>query len=193
MDRVVVAGLGNPGAEYAATRHNVGFLILESFLASRDAVLGDEARGVRVARLQLGEIEVLLAEPQWFMNRSGPPLVELLDRESVAPEALLVIHDDLDLAAGRLQMKHAGGTGGHRGLDSLVESLGTEAFPRLRIGIGRPPPEMSVVDFVLAPYLASETEGVSETIARGTEAIALWSQSGTESAMNIVNVRGKVP
>jgi PTH1 family peptidyl-tRNA hydrolase len=193
VTRAVVAGLGNPGARYTATRHNLGFLILERFLSEAKLNLGPESQGVRLARDPLGEEELLLAEPQLFMNRSGPPLADLLQRESVSPESLLVVHDDLDLEAGRLQLKRSGGTGGHRGLDSLVESLGTDVFPRLRVGIGRPTAGMSVVDFVLAPYSKSEIDEISSTIARGVDAIVVWRRSGTESAMNIVNVRGKVP
>ena len=190
---MVVAGLGNPGARYAATRHNIGFLVLESFLSGKGRTLGPETQGVRLTRSSVGDTELVLAEPQLFMNRSGPPLGDLLAREGISPDSLLVIHDDLDLEEGRLQLKRSGGTGGHRGLDSLIESLGTDVFPRLRVGIGRPPAEMSVVDFVLEPYSALEIEKISETIARGVDAISAWSRSGTESAMNIVNVRGKVP
>ena len=193
MACAVVAGLGNPGARYAATRHNIGFLILESYLSGCGESLGPESRGVRLARAALGDKELLIAAPQLFMNRSGPPLAELLDRESLGPESMLVIHDDLDLEAGRLQLKRGGGTGGHRGLDSICESLGTDAFARLRVGIGRPPPEMAVVDFVLEAYSTSEMEEISETITLGVEAIVAWAKSGTESAMNIVNVRRKAP
>ena len=116
-----------------------------------------------------------------------------VEREALGPESMLVIHDDLDLEAGRLQLKRSGGTGGHRGLDSIIESLGTDVFPRLRVGIGRPPEEMAVVDFVLEPYSAPELEEISETTGAGVGAIEAWGESGTESAMNIVNVRRKAP
>ena len=193
MAGAVVAGLGNPGARYAATRHNIGFLILERFVAGQGGVWSPVDHGVRTAKASLGENELTLVEPQLFMNRSGPPLAELLEREALAPESMLVIHDDLDLEAGRLQLKRSGGTGGHRGLDSIIETLGTDVFPRLRVGIGRPPEAVAVVDFVLEPYSAPELEGISETTTAGVMAIEAWGESGTESAMNIVNVRRKAP
>ena len=193
MSRVIVAGLGNPGTRYAWTRHNLGFLILEHYLARQKGTLDFVENGLRLARFTMVGREVLCAEPQLYMNESGPPLAGLLAREVVPARDLLVVHDDLDLEPGRLQMKRGGGSGGHRGLESVSDALGTAGFARLRVGIGRPPEGSSVIDFVLAPILPAENTEIEAQIQRGADAIAVWAEFGTESAMNIVNVRGKAP
>lgn len=186
MSRVVV-GLGNPGTKYTATRHNVGFLLIDrlarALTLDRDEVRGGARR--RAGRLR-GETFVLV-EPQEFMNRSGPPLRRVLDELQPETPACLVVHDELDLRLGRLKLKRGGGTGGHRGLQSIVAALEGAEFDRLRLGIGRPPLGQDAVEHVLAPFSEVETPVIEALLKRAEEAVWLWSELPIETAMNRIN------
>jgi len=188
LDRAVV-GLGNPGPEYAATRHNVGFRAVERLARRLGAERWRGGRGARRAVAAVGDLEVVLAEPLGFMNRSGAPVRALLREYGLEPADCLVIHDDLDLELGRLQIKRGGGTAGHRGLDSIVEALGRSDFPRLRIGVGRPARGAEAVDYVLSPFEEAERAPLEAALARAEEAVLAWLEVGTEAAMGRVNVR----
>lgn len=149
----------------------------------------EQAKGIRFVRVEVGDVSLLCAEPQEFMNRSGPPVQALAAAFGIETAAILVVHDDLDLEFGRLKLKRDGGTAGHRGLESLLAALDTDAFPRLRLGIGRPPQGGAVIDFVLEPFAVAEGADLDTLIDESTAAIGTWLDAGTESAMNLVNVR----
>jgi PTH1 family peptidyl-tRNA hydrolase len=187
----LIAGLGNPGPAYECTRHNVGFLALEAFLTENGPIEWERTAGVRYTHIEVGVHSLLCVEPQKFMNQSGPPVQALAASCGVDPASILIVHDDLDLELGRLKLKRDGGTAGHRGLESLVEALGTDQFPRLRLGIGRPPEGISIIDFVLAPFKAAEGADLDALLDRSVDAIGSWIETGTESAMNLVNPRRK--
>ncbi len=182
-------GLGNPGPDYAETRHNVGFRVVERWVARRGWRLEtDAALASRVARGRLGALEVAVLLPQTFMNRSGRAVADAVAHFGIAdPEHLLVVYDDLDLPLGRLRLRPAGGAGGHRGLGDIQAWLGREDFPRLRVGIGRPDDATEVIDYVLSPFSPAEEAQLAETLERGVEAIEDVLQSGTRAAMNRVN------
>lgn len=184
----MVVGLGNPGAVYAGTRHNVGFMAVQR-LAGRDARWrkGWWIRG-RWARLSAPDGgEVLAVEPWSYMNRSGAVVQALMRRYRVPVEGLVVVYDDTDLELGRLRVRPGGRTGGHRGVASIVEALGTEDFARVRLGIGRPPAGTPMVDFVLSPFEESDAPAVERMNELAAAAIRwIWAE-GVESAMNRYN------
>ena len=187
MQTYLIIGLGNPGREYAQTRHNAGFLLVDA-LAAR--------LGVRFRRLQFkalttdaryGDAKIILAKPQTYMNLSGQAVGPLLRFYKIPPERLLVAYDDLDLPLGTVRLRPKGGHGGHKGMRSIIERLGTQEFPRLRLGIGRPPGRMDAADYVLQPFAPAELEAMSITFDRGVEGIFRWLDEGLEAAMNFVN------
>ncbi len=152
----LVVGLGNPGAAYAATRHNIGFMVVEA-VADRYGIPLDQSKFNTVwGRGAVEGMAVILAEPQAFMNRSGPPVQQLAHYYRILCEDVLVIHDDIDLTFGRLKIKEKGGHGGHNGVRSLIEALGGGDFVRLRIGVGRSENGDGVVDHVLGRFNAQE-------------------------------------
>jgi PTH1 family peptidyl-tRNA hydrolase len=182
-----VVGLGNPGSRYAETRHNAGFLLIDRLARQHGAVLTARRHQAAWAEIELAGERTLLIEPLAYMNRSGPPVAAFAADLGIAPDAILVAHDELDLPAGRIRLKRGGGTAGHRGLESLVEALGTRDFARLRIGIGRPPGEEPVVDFVLASFAADERTVLDGALDAVLEGIEIWARDGIEAAMAAVH------
>jgi len=145
----LIVGLGNPGADYAHTRHNVGFLAIDALADELDAHTWVEKHGCAVTRATAAGREIILAKPLSFMNTSGGPTSKLMRAEKIAPAELLVIHDEVDLAAGDVRTRFGGGLNAHNGLRSLKDKLGTPDFWRVRAGIGRPPGKMDVAAYVL--------------------------------------------
>jgi len=182
----VVVGLGNPGSEYAETRHNIGFMVVDELCRRHGAVLGKERRGSRVARASLGAESVILVQPQTFMNCSGDSLARLDADLRPAPADLVVVHDELDVPLGRVALKRGGGTGGHRGLESVVRWAGPD-FVRVRVGIGRPPTGRDVSDYVLRRFRDHERVVVAECVARAAEAVEAIVRDGLDRAMNSFN------
>lgn len=186
MARAVV-GLGNPGSRYAETRHNAGFLLVDLLARRHGVALSGRRHQAAWAEIQLAGERTLLIEPLAYMNRSGPPVADFAAELGIAPERILVAHDELDLPPARIRMKRGGGTAGHRGLESLVEALGTRDFPRLRIGIGRPGGEVPVVDFVLAAFPPEERLALDAALAEVLPGIETWARDGIEAAMAVVH------
>jgi PTH1 family peptidyl-tRNA hydrolase len=181
----LVVGLGNPGEEYAPTRHNVGFRVVE--LLARDAGedFGRERFQSRVAEVRLGEKKVMLLKPQTFMNNSGRAARAALGFYKLEPADMLVVCDDYNLELGRLRARRGGSAGGHNGLESIIAELGTQSFPRLRLGIGAA--RGDTVSYVLGRFRAEEREAISETIVRAADAVRSWVREGIESCMNRFN------
>lgn len=183
-----VVGLGNPGEEYAGTRHNVGFMVVEELARRWGADFGRARRGSRVARARFRGAAVNLIEPLMYMNCSGDALARLdADLRPLAAD-MVVVHDDLDLECGRVAVKKGGGTGGHRGLASLVAWCGPD-FVRTRIGIGRPPLGQEVATYVLRPFRTPERPIVEKAISRAADAVEAVLGAGVERAMSEFNVR----
>ena len=187
----LVVGLGNPGPEYAATRHNFGFMLLDRLLAAGEPDGSFEiAAGLPVAtaRLQLDGHPVCLAKPLTYMNRSGLAVAGLLAKSpGLMPERLLVVHDDLDLPLGRIKLRAGGGSGGHRGIASVIDQLGRADFFRLRLGIDSELRGDDTVDFVLSPFAETELGRVDAVLERGVKGIGLLLASGSAAAMNEIN------
>ena len=183
----LIVGLGNPGAKYRDTRHNVGFQVVEE-LARRHGL--GKPRSERRALSWDGRIggqPVKLAQPQTFMNRSGESVRALSDYYDIDRDCLLVIHDDLDTPFGAIRLRKAGGHGGQNGLRSIIQHLGGREFARLRFGIGRPPGRMNPVDYVLQAFKGDEAIEARELVARAADAVEVWLREGIEAAMSRFN------
>jgi PTH1 family peptidyl-tRNA hydrolase len=178
---LLVAGLGNPGSEYARTRHNVGWLVVDELARRREGSFRSKFSG-RLAEVRLGELRLALLKPETYMNESGRSLSAAARYFKVPSEALLVVHDDVDLDEGRLQARLGGGLAGHNGLRSIAQSLGTQEFLRLRIGVGRPQrgDRRPVADYVLSPF-GPETD-VETLVAHAADAVETLAEDGLEAA-----------
>jgi PTH1 family peptidyl-tRNA hydrolase len=179
---LLVCGLGNTGSTYRNTRHNAGYLVLDRYSDRFGRSISKKMAGCLV-----GEADgVLLAKPDTFMNLSGGPVSALMRKKSIPPDNLIVIHDDLDMELGRIKFKSGGGDGGHKGVRSIAERVGTKEFHRLKIGIGRDeamPPE----EYVLARFRKDEQQVLSETLDRAVDALVAFIEEGAEKAMNLYN------
>lgn len=179
----LVAGLGNPGAGYAGTRHNIGFAVLDHLADQLGAAFVQEKKWEAAVARASG---VVLVKPLSFMNRSGEPLGAVAHFYRVAPPEILVALDDMALPLGRLRIRPGGGTGGHNGLDSVIVHLATDQVPRLRLGIGAAP-ERGSADYVLGRFFEEERAAVQAMIARAGEATKWAIDNGVTSAMNKFN------
>jgi len=180
-----VAGLGNPGSRYARTRHNVGFMVVDA-LAERWSARDWQRKGE--ARYALDRTrDVILVEPQSYMNLSGRPVQSIATFYKVPPQRILVVVDDLDLPFGTLRMRANGSSGGHNGLKSLIEVFGQD-FPRLRIGIGRGH-DPDAIDRVLGNFSATEVQELPAIVDRAVAGVELWLTRGVTAAMNLVNAK----
>jgi PTH1 family peptidyl-tRNA hydrolase len=179
----LVVGLGNPGPEYASTRHNIGFMVADQ-LAAQFGSIWEKSSKWDALSAKCGS--VLLIKPMSFMNRSGHPLFAVAQFYKIEPQQILVVLDDLALPVGRLRLRARGGSGGHNGLESIIMQFGTEEIPRLRIGIGEAPREGSV-DYVLNRFVDEEKPLVRSTINCAVEAVKCAIDKGLVSAMNTFN------
>jgi PTH1 family peptidyl-tRNA hydrolase len=187
----LIVGLGNPGAEYARTRHNAGFWLVDELARRHGGSFRHEGKHQgELARVRIGGDEVWLLKPMTFMNRSGGPVSSVLNFYKVAPAQMLVAHDEIDLPSGTVRLKEAGGHGGHNGLRDVIAAQG-DAFWRLRIGVGHPGTAKDVVDFVLTHAGKDEQRLIDETIVMGADAIEEALRSGAQIAMNKLHARPK--
>lgn len=182
----IIVGLGNPGSEYSATRHNVGFMAVDE-LARRWGISSWKKRNQALVAEYRAEEPVVLIKPQTYMNLSGVAVGELARWYKVPPEDIIVIFDDMDLAIGRLRLRTKGGSGGHRGIESLLTHLAKDSFARVRIGIDRPPTNWQVVDYVLSQFTPEEQPLLKEAILRAGEAAECIIKQGMIKAMNVYN------
>ncbi len=182
----LIVGLGNPGRKYARNRHNVGFMIIDRLAQQHNLNFARQKGKAKIAQGNIGGRRVTLAKPLTYMNLSGESVSKLARFFKIPPERLLVIRDDLDLPLAHLRLRPGGGSGGHKGMKSIIEQLGTQSFPRLRIGIGRPL-HGDPVDFVLQDFSAEEWIDIDRSIDRAVEAIEHWLAHGIDAAMNLFN------
>ena len=188
----LVVGLGNPGTEYRGHRHNVGFQVVDRLAGALGMALGQSKFQSRFGQGDVGKTRLLLLEPETFMNASGEAVSAAARFYKVAPEGLLAVHDELDLSFGRLQLKRGGGTGGHNGLESIVEQLGTPDFARLRFGIGKPQgpnAKERVVGYVLHDFSSEEKAALEPLLERSVDMARAWVSLGLAEAMNRHNRR----
>jgi len=187
-----VVGLGNPGRQYAPTRHNVGFRVLEVLCRRWSAEAPRKAFGGRLwearpARPEAGTRRVVLLEPHTYMNRSGLAVRQVTDFYKAELRDVLIVLDDMNLPPGRLRVRAGGSAGGQKGLADVMEKLGSSQVPRLRIGIGRPPPSMDDVDFVLTRFRKDEEEIVAGAVQTAADAVEDWVFGGLASVMETYN------
>ena len=182
----LIAGLGNPGSDYVATRHNIGFMVVDLLAAQLGSAWEKSVPQAREDALSARCGAVLLVKPLSFMNCSGYPLFAVAQFYKIEPQQILVVLDDFALPLGCVRLRARGGSGGHNGLDSIIGQFGTEEIPRLRIGIGAAPPEGSV-DYVLSRFFDEEKPIVRATIDRAVEALKCAIDKGLVSAMNTFN------
>ena len=186
-DNYLIVGLGNPGLEYKHTRHNFGFMTIEHLAGRLNVTLKRMKFKAMIAETRLDGKLVVLAKPLTFMNDSGNSVGPLTRYFKVPLGNLLVMHDDLDLPLGSVRLRPQGGSSGQRGMASIINRLGTQEFPRMRLGIGRPPGQMDPVDYVLQPFQAQEVELKKMVLDQAADAAETFIRAGIEAAMNKYN------
>jgi len=179
----LIVGLGNPGNSYSATRHNLGFLVIDRIAGQHRIVVTQEICDSLVGEGSVNGEKIVLAKPQTFMNRSGSAVAGLVRECGIGADALVVINDDLDLPFGRIRIRPNGGAGGHRGLASIMESLAGAPFQRVRVGIGRPPIGIDSADYVLQPFCLEEKQQLNDVVDRAAKSVISLVCQGPERAM----------
>jgi peptidyl-tRNA hydrolase, PTH1 family len=185
----VIAGLGNPGDEYRNSRHNAGFLVVAGLARAHRIKLAVGSGDFMSGTGRVAGQRVLLVQPHSYMNESGPALASALSEADAAASDLIVVCDDVNLPLGQLRLRLSGSDGGHRGLRSIVGTLGTDAFARLRLGVGAPPVGADTADYVLDEFAESERDAVRDMVAKAVEAVEVSLALGFERAMSVYNRR----
>jgi len=184
----IVVGLGNPGPRYALTRHNAGFMVADELAGRWGVGFREDAGPSLVGEAVVAGERVLVVKPLTFMNASGRAVGLLAAREKIVPQSVLVVYDDLHLPLGSLRIRRRGSAGGHKGMASIIEIMGTTELPRVRVGIG--PPVGPAADFVLAPFSAAELVIIKTVVARAATAVEKVLREGLEPAMQEFNAKG---
>ena len=185
----IIVGLGNPGIKYARTRHNVGFAVIDE-LAGAIHLEFREKTDLRMCSGSIGTEKIVLVEPLTFMNRSGAAVKKIMDKFPVSSENLIVVQDDLDIETGSLKIRKKGSSGGHNGIASIIQSIGTNAFIRVKVGIGRDP-NMPADTYVLSRFKKEEQQLIKEAVAEAAQAINCIVTEGVDRAMNRFNLRSR--
>jgi len=183
----LVVGLGNPGKTYSKTRHNVGFMVVDKVSDAFSIALEKQKFDTRFGIGSVNGVKIVLAMPMAYMNRSGPQVQNIAGYFRILCEDMLVVHDDIDLAFGRLKIKEKGGDGGHKGVRSIIDAFGGGDFTRLRIGVGRPDAENDAADYVLGKFTLEERKVLSQIITTAKDAIVTILCKGTKEGMNRFN------
>ncbi len=185
----LIVGLGNPGREFMRNRHNIGFMVLDQLAKELNGAFGRMEHKSLLAKVTYQNHPLMLAKPQTYMNLSGQAVSALLRYYRIPIERLLVVVDDVDLPLETIRLRPGGGSGGHKGMQSIIQALGSEEFPRLRLGIGRPPGKKQAADYVLKDFSASEEEALTFTLQKAVQAVLTFVTQGLEAAMNRYNPR----
>lgn len=186
-NRIVVVGLGNPGNGYSRHRHNIGFAVVDELAAQQCVKWTTGREKAQVCETRIADAPVILVKPMTYMNLSGTAVLPVLRRFNADPARMIVVHDDMDLAAGRVRIKVGGGDGGHKGVRSIADSLRFRDFIRVRLGIGRPPPGVAPESFVLSPFSPDEEEVSRTLITTAVAAIGLLMVHGLEHAQRVIH------
>jgi PTH1 family peptidyl-tRNA hydrolase len=187
----LIVGLGNPGTKYSGNRHNIGFMVLDKLASGNKWIVNKEK--TLVCETQVGSVRTMLLKPQTFMNLSGKAVAPVCNRKGIDPYEIIVFHDDLDLAAGRVRIKIGGGDGGHKGIRSIADSLRFKDFIRIRLGIGRPPANIEPEKFVLMDFSREESELRQHLIETGCIALNLILEHSVEYAQNTIHSNKGTP
>ncbi len=187
-ERYLVVGLGNPGREFENTRHNIGFRCTEALVRAHNIPWEPKKKSkATIADGIIAGKRTMIAKPQTYMNLSGSAVQGLAAFYQIPPEHILVIFDDLDLPPGTLRIRSKGGSSGHKGMTDIIQRLGTQDFPRIRFGIGRPPGRMDPAAYVLQRFGNAEEPAIEETVQRAVSAVELWLSAGIDQTMNLYN------
>lgn len=187
MNVKVIIGLGNPGKKYEDTRHNAGFMAIDKISDKWGIPVSQNKFRALVGEGRVEGEKVLLVKPQTYMNLSGESVGEVLKFYKLTPDDLVVIFDDLDLPTGQLRLREKGSAGGHNGIKSLIQHLGTQEFKRIKVGIGRPEPGRSVSDYVLQSFPAAERARIQEAVEHAADAAVMWTREPFLKVMNHFN------
>ncbi len=184
----LIVGLGNPGRDYVGTRHNMGFEAVDALCAKFDITMNKEKFRAQVGEGRIGGEKVMIIKPQTYMNLSGESVREFRDFYKLESEEILVIYDDISLPTGKLRIRQRGSDGGHNGIKNIIYQLKTDVFPRIKIGVGQPDhPDFDCKDYVLGRFSKEETEILTQTVIRVTEAVETLIKEGAAKAMNRFN------
>lgn len=187
----LIAGLGNPTKEYDKTRHNVGFSVLDVLADKYNIDVSDRKHRAYCGKGVIEGQKVLLMKPQTFMNLSGESLRSAVDYYKIAPEDIIVIYDDISLEPGQLRIRLKGSAGGHNGIKNIIAQLGTQEFPRIKVGVGAKPPRMDLAAYVLSRFSKGEQELMDEAFREAADAAVMMMRDGAERAMNHYNAKKK--
>ena len=183
----VIFGLGNPGKDYEQSRHNVGFRVIDRLSCQQRIKLNDYLCQAWIGNGKIGRKQVLLAKPLTFVNAAGLSLFQIKQKYEINLENIIIISDDMDLELGKLRLARKGGDGGHKGLKSIIDSLQTEEFPRLKLGVGRPEKEMDLSEYVLGEFTSREKKIIEEAIKRASQAVEMVIEQDIDEAMRHFN------
>ena len=183
----VIFGLGNPGKDYEESRHNLGFRVIDKLSQEHKIELNRHSCQAWIGEGEIGKEEVLLVKPLTFVNAAGVSLLQLKQKHKTSLEDIMVISDDVNLELGKLRLARRGGDGGHKGLRSIIEFLGTEEFPRLRIGIDRPEEKIELKEYVLGEFTFREKKVIEETISKASQAVEMVIRQGIDETMKHYN------
>ena len=183
----IVVGLGNPGSEYSQTRHNVGFMAIDAWAAKHGVVTWKNKFEAQIAEIKINNEQVILVKPQTYMNLSGVAVAPIVKWYKAQLEDVIIIYDDMDTTLGKIRLRRKGSAGGHNGIESILVNLGQEDFPRVRVGISRPPQGWTVVGYVLGKFSKEEQGIVVEVLEKIGLALESWLKEGLDKAMNKFN------
>ena len=187
----LIVGLGNPGKEYANTRHNIGFDVIETLAEQENIPVLEKKHKAVIGKGYIGGQKVILAKPQTYMNLSGESIREIADFYKIEPENMIIIYDDISLDVGRLRIRKKGSAGGHNGIKNIIAHLGTDVFPRIKVGIGEKPQGWDLADYVLGRFSKEDRELIKEGFECAAEAVAMITAGEIDQAMNKYNRKRK--
>jgi len=183
----IIAGLGNPTRAYIGTRHNIGFAVIDAIADKFNISVEHKQHKALIGKGMAAGEKVILAKPQTYMNLSGESIREICNYYKVTEDKIIVIFDDISLDVGQIRIKKKGSAGGHNGIKSIIENLGTMDFPRVKIGVGNKPPKMDLADYVLGHFAKGELEKIDESIEKAVQAVEIMLSESNEAAMNKFN------
>ena len=185
----IIVGLGNPGKQYEHTRHNVGFEVIDRLAEKNDILMTERKHRAFCGKGLIGGQKVMLLKPQTFMNLSGESVKSAVDFYQIGTDELIVVYDDVSLSPGQLRIRRAGSAGGHNGIKNIIAQLGTQEFPRVKVGVGEKPERMDLADYVLSHFSKGEWEMMEDAFKEAADAVEVMIADGVDAAMNRFNAK----
>lgn len=185
----IIVGLGNPGKQYEHTRHNVGFEVIDRLAEKHDISMTERKHRAFCGKGLIGGRKAMLVKPQTFMNLSGESVKSAVDFYQIGTDELIVVYDDVSLSPGQLRIRRAGSAGGHNGIKNIIAQLGTQEFPRVKVGVGEKPERMDLADYVLSHFSKGEWEMMEEAFKEAADAVEVMIADGADAAMNRFNAK----